>query len=107
MTGSVFTKQTSSALDSEDNLQKLAGTHLKRNVGYITDEEVGARIRYYLENPAAAIPRREDPQATEAMAKLAWIGAPTHREVEVKPHFKVGDQTDRRNRGVGKASSGA
>jgi nitrile hydratase len=65
--------------------------------GYITDEEVEAKTRYYLENPDAAVPRREGSQAAEAMAKLAWVGAPTRREVEVKPRFKVGDRVVTRN----------
>lgn len=73
---------------------------MERNLvakGYLTDEEVEARTRYYLEHPDAAVPRREDPQAAEAMAKLAGVGAPTHRQVAVKPRFNVGHQVVTRN----------
>jgi len=65
--------------------------------GYLTKDEWDARTRYYLSNPDAPIPRKEDPQSVAGFAKLAYEGAATRREVAAKPRFRVGDRVVARN----------
>lgn len=73
---------------------------MERNLvakGHVTDEELDAKTRYFLENPNATVPRKENPELAEGFAKLAYLGAPTRREVETKPRFRVGDRVVTRN----------
>jgi nitrile hydratase len=65
--------------------------------GYLTRDEWDARTRYYLSNPDAPVPRKEDRPGVEGFVKIAYEGAPTRREVSAKPQFRVGDRVVARN----------
>jgi nitrile hydratase beta subunit len=65
--------------------------------GAITRQELAEKIAYYLDNPEAAPPRREDPIAVQR--HLESMKAPeSHRhEVDIQPAYSVGDTVKTRN----------
>jgi nitrile hydratase len=65
--------------------------------GYLTRDEWEARTRYYLSNPDALVPRKEDREEVEGFVKIAHEGASTRREVTARPRFEVGDRVVARN----------
>ncbi len=66
--------------------------------GYLTKDEWDARTRYFLSNPDAPVPRKEDPQGVEGFVKIAYEGASARREVAAKPRFGAGDRVVAHNR---------
>jgi nitrile hydratase beta subunit len=65
--------------------------------GYVTEEELDARTRQFLDNPDAPVPRKYNPELAESLAKLAYQGAPRSRHVDTTPLFRVGDRVVARN----------
>lgn len=65
--------------------------------GIITEQELDARTRQFLEDPTAPVPQRQDPELTQRMLHLIRAGASTRVAVEAKPRFQVGDQVRTRN----------
>lgn len=60
--------------------------------GILDPAEIEERTRYYLENPDAPLPEREDPELLEFVDAVVKAGVPAGREVEQAPAFAVGDQ---------------
>jgi nitrile hydratase subunit beta len=65
--------------------------------GYVTEEELEARTRQFLDNPDASVPHKDNPELAERLANLAYQGAPTSRHADMPPRFRVGDQVVARN----------
>ncbi|WP_236796053.1 nitrile hydratase subunit beta [Amycolatopsis sp. GM8] len=59
--------------------------------GMITPEELAERTRFYLENPDAPLPERDDPELLAFVDAAVKGGAPAARESDKPPAFKVGD----------------
>lgn len=73
---------------------------MERNLiakGCVTEEELEARTRQFLDNPGAPVPRTANPELAERLAKLIYEGAPTSRHVDTPPRFRVGDRVVARN----------
>jgi nitrile hydratase beta subunit len=68
---------------------------MERNLiakGCITEEELEARTRQFLDNPSAPVPHQDNPALPERLVQLIHAGAPTRRQVNTPPRFRVGDQ---------------
>jgi nitrile hydratase beta subunit len=65
--------------------------------GYVTEEELDARTRQFLDNPDVPVPRKDNPELAERLAKLVYQGAPRSRHVDTTPHFRVGERVVARN----------
>jgi nitrile hydratase len=65
--------------------------------GYMTAQELDAKTQQFLANPSAPVPRTENAELTERLAKLAYEGASTSRHVDTPPRFRVGDRVVARN----------
>jgi nitrile hydratase subunit beta len=65
--------------------------------GILSDEELEARTRTFLENPDIKIQRREDPNLVELMEQVMKHGVSPVREVSSPPRFEVGERIKTRN----------
>ena len=59
--------------------------------GVLTAEEMDHKTAFYKENPQAEVPRHDDPQRTAEVMSRILTRQPLHREIGVKPRFKIGD----------------
>ena len=59
--------------------------------GVLTADELEEKTRFYRENPAAEVPRREDPKASARLLRWIHERRPPHRETGAVPRFSVGD----------------
>lgn len=58
---------------------------------YISEKELEAKTKYYLENPDAAQPNAGNNDVTERVIEYFYTGANPYRDVAVNPIFRVGD----------------
>lgn len=65
--------------------------HYAEKAGVIDPKELDERTEFYLENPDAPLPEREDPELLEFVDAAVKGGAPAHRESNKTAAFKVGD----------------
>jgi nitrile hydratase subunit beta len=65
--------------------------------GVLSDEELEARTRTFLENPEIKIQRREDPNLVELMEQVMKHGVSPVREISTPPRFEVGERIKTRN----------
>lgn len=65
--------------------------------GVITEDELEAKRRHYLEDRDAPLPTREDPALVEGLGALVETGGSSAVAVEAKPAFGVGDRVRTRN----------
>lgn len=65
--------------------------HYAEQKGMIDPAELDERTQYYLENPDAPLPEREDPELLEFVDAAVKGGAPALRESDKTAAFKVGD----------------
>jgi nitrile hydratase len=66
--------------------------HHTVRAGVIDPEELERRTRYYLENPDAPVPEKEDPELAARMEALARSGVPARRDSDRPARFAVGDR---------------
>ena len=59
--------------------------------GVVTVEELDRKTAFYEENPQAEVPRHVDPQRTAEVMSRILTRQPLHKEIGVKPRFKIGD----------------
>ena len=59
--------------------------------GVLTAEELDSKMAFYEENPQAEVPRRVDPKRTAEVMSRILTRQPLHKEIGVKPKFKIGD----------------
>lgn len=61
---------------------------IERN--YINEEELDELTDYYLENPDAPLPKKGNPNVTEAVVDYMFTGDDPYRDVANNPVYKVG-----------------
>ncbi len=59
--------------------------------GVVTTEELDSKTAFYEENPQAEVTRHVDPQRTAEVMSRILTRQPLHKEIGVKPRFKIGD----------------
>jgi nitrile hydratase beta subunit len=67
-------------------------THYAKLKGLFDDAELEERTRYFLENPAAPMPDRKDPELIEFLDTVLVTGASCRLESDKVPQFAVGDR---------------
>ena len=65
--------------------------------GFLTQEELEARVEELRDRPETVVPRREDPEKIERVRKAIYTHQSPHQEVGVVPRFKAGDAVRVRN----------
>jgi nitrile hydratase len=65
--------------------------HYAEQAGVLDPAELAERTKFYLENPDAPLPEREDPELLAFVDAAVKGGAPAARESDKAPAFKVGD----------------
>ncbi|MDA0769072.1 MAG: nitrile hydratase subunit beta [Chloroflexi bacterium] len=67
--------------------------------GLLSKEELEAKTSEYLDNPGAAVPRREDPEATQRVVENIRLRLPLAKDpdADIRPAFQVGDAVKARN----------
>lgn len=65
--------------------------------GFITREELLEKIGFYRANPAAPMPRREDPAATQLHLAALRASECWRRDLPITPQFQIGDLVRTRN----------
>ncbi|MDN5747690.1 MAG: nitrile hydratase subunit beta [Pseudonocardia sp.] len=66
--------------------------HHAEKQGVIDTAELEERTRFYLDNPDAPLPQREDPDLLAFVDAAVKHGAPANRESDNVARFKVGDR---------------
>lgn len=66
--------------------------HFGEKAGVLDPAELDARTQYYLENPDAPLPQREDPELLAFVDAAVKGGAPAMRESDKVAQFAVGDR---------------
>ncbi len=65
--------------------------------GYLTAEELHARMQHYRDNPDAPVPMREDPELTERALAIRRSPSTLDHEPRFPARFKVGDTVRAKN----------
>ena len=65
--------------------------------GVLDPKELEERVRYYKENPEAALPDREDAEQTKMLLEIMRTGASTKMPKNAEPAFKPGQPVQVRN----------
>lgn len=65
--------------------------------GVIDGQELEAKTRYYLENPGAPLPTREDAEQTKTLLEIMRTGVSTKMPTQGDPQFKAGQLVRVRN----------
>jgi nitrile hydratase len=68
-----------------------AAEHFAEKAGVIDPAELAERTEYYLENPDAPLPQRDDPELLDFINAAVWAGASAARESDKIAAFKIGD----------------
>ena len=66
--------------------------HYGKAKGVLDEAEIDQRTQYYLENPDAPLPERDDPDLVAFVEAVVPAGAPAGRQSDKDPQFKVGDR---------------
>lgn len=69
-----------------------ATEHYVTGAGVIDASEIEERTKYYLENPDAPLPQREDPELVALMETVVRQGGSARRDSDRPAKFKVGDR---------------
>ncbi|CAN5720629.1 nitrile hydratase subunit beta [soil metagenome] len=65
--------------------------------GVVSQDELDARAREFLQDPEATVSRREDPELASSLLGVLRGGGSSKREVSAQPRYKVGGRVGVRN----------
>lgn len=66
--------------------------HYATEKGVVDPDELEAKTQYFLDNPDAPLPEREDPELLAFVDAAVKHGAPAKRDSDAEPRFAVGDR---------------